>query len=399
MKKNDNITKCIVYFSYFTYINGLCNIMNYFNVLSYFKYIMYLSSYMILEKKNALLFCISHDIIMNKYIDMNIYFSSCCIILYLTYIISFIPKKRIDHLLMSNIKVGNVFMKDILHQIIPYPQRFFLFINAKKHSSIIETWVCNQILNKSNKITKHWWYQSLKLSQRESFNEIRKKIKREFKHHLDDLCVESIEEMDEIYVSANNRIENSSDTVFYNKHIDGPYYLYPFCSVYRCIYAINKNINIDTYIERTNEKFTLTTGDCLLFDFNREIHYISKNNTIHRVISFDSDTMTETTNSDTTSSDCDSDYEYGKDHHRITLKIHFITYPKYFKYFAMILKYLNIQYNKNARKLFLYTIAPKSLCEKIVAKQILFTTKATYLIEKNISFQTVFLIFCWILTI
>ena len=203
--------------------------------------------------------------------------------------------------------------------------------------------------------------------------------------------------MDEIYVSANNRLENSSDTVFYNKHIDGPYYLFPFCSVYRCIFAINTNTNIDTYIDRTNEKITLTIGDCLIFDFNREIHYISKNNTIHRFMSFDSDT--KTTNSDITSTDSDSDNEYEKDPHRITLKIHFITYPKYLKYFAMILKHLNIQYNKNARKLFLYTISPKSLCEKIVAKQILFTTKATYLIEKYVSFQTVFIFFCWILTI
>lgn len=399
MKKNDSISKCIVYFSYFMYMNGLCNIMNYFNVLSYFKYIMYLSSYLILEKKDTLLFCTSHDIIVNTYMDMNLLKSSCCVISYLICILSFIPKQRIDHLLIYNIKVGNVFLKDILHQIIPYPQRFFFVINDKKHSAIIQSWVYNQILDKSRKITKHWWYNSLKLSQKESFNEIRKKIKREFKHHLDNLCVESIEEMDEIYVSANNRIENSSDTVFYNKHIDGPYYLFPFCSVYRCIYAINKNINIDTYIDRTNEKFTLSKGDCLLFDFNREIHYISKNNTIHRVISFNSDTMTETTNSDTTSSDCDSDYEYEKDPHRITLKIHFITYPKYLKYFAMILKYLNIQYNKNARKLFLYTITPTSLCEKMVAKQILFTTKATYLIEKYISFQTIFIFFCWILTI
>lgn len=380
-------------------MNALCNVMNNFNVLSYFKYTYYITSYTILEKKDALSFIIFHDIIVNTYINLNDILIYMSISIYFAFICSFIPQQRIENLIPYMIKVGNVFTKNILHQIIPYPQRFFFVINDKKHASIIQSWVNNQILDKSSKITKHWWYHSLKLSQKESFNEIRKKIAREFKLHLDDLYVESIEEMDEIYVSANNRIENSSDTVFYNKHIDGPYYLYPFCSVYRCIYAINKNINIDTYIERTNEKFTLTNGDCLLFDFNREIHYISKNNTIHRVISFDSDTMTETTNSITTSSDSDSDYEYEKDPHRITLKMHFITYPKYFKYFAMILKYLNIQYNKNARKLFLYTISPKSLCEKIVAKQILFNTKATYLIEKYISFQTVFIFFCWILTI
>ena len=397
MKTSSNIiSKSILYTSYFFYVNGLCNIMNYLNILTGSKYIYYISSYMILEKKEALLFSISHDIFLNLYRETDLIICNLYMILYLTYIYSLIQKKTLLQVYISTINIGNVVIKNITHFFIPYPQRYIINIYDKKHLSNIESWVNNQIDNKSNKLTKHWWYSSLKVSQKDSFNIIRRRLLKAFKQKLDNLCVESIEDMDEIYVSANTRIENSSDTVFYNKHIDGPYYLFPFCSVYRCIYAVNKNINIETYIDRTNEKFTLSRGDCLIFDFNKEIHYIKKN--IQRRISFDTDTThsESDTNSDTES---DTSSEGNEDMHRITLKIHYITYPKYFKYFAMILKYLNIQYNKNARKLFLYTISPKSLYEKIIAKQILYVTKTTYLIEKHISFQTLFILFCWILII
>lgn len=372
MNQEDNISKCILYSSYFMYINALCNIMNHFNILTFSKYFYYISSFLILEKKDALLLTVSHDIIVHIYRDMNMLLNKLYILFYLSCIYVLVTHKRVDSLFVCILKIGNAFIKDSLDTIIPYPQRFVFIVNDIKHASIIETWVNDRIMNKSGKTTKHWWYNSLTLSPKDSFDEIRCKILEEFEQHLDNLGVESIEDMDEIYVSANNKIENSSDTVFYSKHIDGPYYLFPFCSVYRCIYAVNTNINISTYIDRTNEKFTLTKGDCLLFDFNREIHYISKNEIIQKTKSFDSNSI-----------------------HRITLKIHFITYPKNLRHFAMILKYLNVQYNKNARKLFLYTISPKSLYEKLVAKQILYITKATYLIEKYISFQAVTLCFLW----
>lgn len=54
-----------------------------------------------------------------------------------------------------------------------------------------------------------------------------------------------IEGMNEIYV-ASEKHKSNSDTVFYMQHIDGPWYLMPFCGAYRCILAVNENNRICT---------------------------------------------------------------------------------------------------------------------------------------------------------
>ena len=54
------------------------------------------------------------------------------------------------------------------------------------------------------------------------------------------VTVQVIEGMNEIYV-ASEKHESNSDTVFYMQHIDGPWYLMPFCGAYRCILAVNEN--------------------------------------------------------------------------------------------------------------------------------------------------------------
>jgi len=39
--------------------------------------------------------------------------------------------------------------------------------------------------------------------------------------------------MNEVYVSSPHTVKNTSDEVFYTRHIDGPYYFVPFASCFR----------------------------------------------------------------------------------------------------------------------------------------------------------------------
>ena len=49
--------------------------------------------------------------------------------------------------------------------------------------------------------------------------------------------------MNEVYVTGPSRLDQkfNSDQIFYTKHVDGPYGLIPFVSVFRCIVGMDKN--------------------------------------------------------------------------------------------------------------------------------------------------------------
>lgn len=59
-------------------------------------------------------------------------------------------------------------------------------------------------------------------------------------------CVDVIEGMNEIYVTGPVRLDetSNSDQVFYTRHVDGPWGLIPFVSVYRCIVGMDKNMMV-----------------------------------------------------------------------------------------------------------------------------------------------------------
>jgi len=59
-----------------------------------------------------------------------------------------------------------------------------------------------------------------------------------------------VEGMNEVYVTGPSR-ENekfNSDQIFYTKHVDGPWGLFPFVSVYRCIVGMDRNLTVRTVI-------------------------------------------------------------------------------------------------------------------------------------------------------
>ena len=80
---------------------------------------------------------------------------------------------------------------------------------------------------------------------------------------------------------------------------------------------------------------------------------------------------------------------------RMTLKLHYVVYPKIFYYPAIILKKLNTIYDKNARDMFVYTLQPKSLSQKTMSFFINLSTKLTYLTEQYFGITNVLLYFAF----
>ena len=87
--------------------------------------------------------------------------------------------------------------------------------------------------------------------------------------------LEILSEMNEIYISnPKNGLVNSSDKVFVNRHCDGPYYLWPFCSVYRVLIGINRNDFIITCFSEQNcsadgNEIIIDVADVVGFDYHR----------------------------------------------------------------------------------------------------------------------------------
>jgi hypothetical protein len=237
----------------------------------------------------------------------------------------------------------------------------------------IRDWVISQ--NPSNQRSTHWWYNELPYDIHKSFSTIAKcdKIYDMFNSVLgNDYRIDILDDMNEIYISApteTSKLNDTSDNIFYTRHIDGPYFYIPFASCYRLIVGLDNNEEISTVFNLIPEVHTLKKCDVVAFDFHRECHYIVKNN-----------------------------IEKKNKEMRVILKIHYCVYPYWAYYIGKLLGKLSIIYNKNFRNLFLFTLNTNSTCEKIVVKSMILTTKLVHDIEfyigyNNISF--IFIIFCF----
>jgi hypothetical protein len=164
--------------------------------------------------------------------------------------------------------------------------------------------------------------------------------------------------MNEIYVASDKHNLNS-DTVFYMEHVDGPWVLYPFCHVYRCICAMNANKQILTEFNNIPSKDLLTDGLVSGLDFNREVHRIANHPTDHNTS------------------------------HRITLKNHYLVYPKCLQSYGRYLAYLTYSYNYAARALFLSTIKTESLSSKFGAFVVLAGTKSMFILQQYLGFPNI----------
>ena len=205
--------------------------------------------------------------------------------------------------------------------------------------------------------TTHWWYNGLELPLRQTFERIANspQIFEMFRARYSDrlFAVEPLPGMNEIYVASLSH-RHSSDAVFYTEHIDGPFMVYPFASVFRCIVALNENVQIRTSFPMTPESVTLTTGDVGGFDFNREIHRIEHN----------------------------ADVENSGQ--RITLKLHYCVYPRSLTTYGRLLGYLTTQWDIAARRLFLKSLRPQRFFERLLATAILLGTRIYRLLAEYV---------------
>ena len=121
--------------------------------------------------------------------------------------------------------------------------------------------------------------------------------------------------MNEIYVACEHHDKNS-DSVFYCPHVDGLLPVWPFCHVFRGMVALNSNRQIITAFPMlsgsADGESALTDGDAVLFDYHREMHCI-QNHPEHR-------------NTDL----------------RISLKLHYVVYPRCLKVRASVDSYFTI---------------------------------------------------------
>ena len=83
-----------------------------------------------------------------------------------------------------------------------------------------------------------------------------------------------ITEMNELYFSVIGA--DGSDKVFETNHVAGPFFLLPFCNVYRSVLALKGNKSVVTRFPNTNMYINLLENDFVIFDYNREPHYIFK---------------------------------------------------------------------------------------------------------------------------
>ena len=214
----------------------------------------------------------------------------------------------------------------------------------------IRAWAMS--LNPSEDKSTHWWYADLAPGPRAAFDRCANaaEVYRMFRSLFSstNYCVDVVQGMNEVYVTGPMRKSegNNSDNIFYTRHVDGPWGLIPFVSVYRCIVGMDRNMMITTHFPLANLDVNACMGDVLAFDFNREVHYISK----------------------------DESKRADSDEFRVTLKLHYCVYPRVLAPLGWLMHWLNVQYNRAFRALFLKTIKPSSAVEHFLAWNVTFNT-------------------------
>lgn len=87
-------------------------------------------------------------------------------------------------------------------------------------------------------------------------------------------------------------------------------------------------------------------GDVLIFDYNREVHYITSDESKRSI----------------------------SDEYRVVLKLHYCVYPRILAPLGWLMSWANTRYNIAFRALFLKTINPVTLYEKFLAWNVVFFT-------------------------
>ncbi len=223
--------------------------------------------------------------------------------------------------------------------------------SMKKALSAVRDWTMAQ--NPSPTSSSHWWYGDLSGKEKEAFDactnctQITNMFRELFseRHYAMDI----VTGMNEIYVTGPARFDQvaNSDNVFYTRHVDGPLGFIPFVSVYRCIVGMDKNEMITTHFPLSGVEQNACEGDVLAFDFNREVHYITR----------------------------DDSKQAESDDFRVVLKLHYCLYPRIMYPLGKLMHFLNVKYNQLFRALFLTTINPQTTYQHFLAWNVNSNTK------------------------
>ena len=230
----------------------------------------------------------------------------------------------------------------------------------------LREWVIAQ--NPSKDRSTHIWYNKLPTDISMLFLKLATsdKIINMFKNNLSkEHNIDILNDMNEIYVTApsSTKDENTSDTIFYTKHIDGPYYLFPFASCYRLIIGLDDNSNVVTCFNMIPENKIVKKCDVVAFDFHRECHYIYNNES-----------------------------NENKDL-RVIMKVHYCVYPYWAYYFGKVLGILSIYYNKAFRNLFLFTLTTNNFYKKSLATLMVKITQTVHDLEYYIGYNNISYLF------
>lgn len=215
--------------------------------------------------------------------------------------------------------------------------------SKKQDLKTIRDWVMR--MAPTDNQSSHFWYSQLPENIKDAFHacaeapQISGMFRRLFSEQ--NYCMDIVTGMNEIYVTGPPRADqtSNSDQVFYTRHVDGPWGFIPFVSVYRCILGMDKNLMITTHFPLANLAVNACEGELIAFDFNREVHYITSDES-KRALS---------------------------DKFRVTLKLHYCVYPRVLAPLGWLMHFLNVRYNELFRVLFLKTINPTSLYEHFLA--------------------------------
>lgn len=238
--------------------------------------------------------------------------------------------------------------------------------SQKKNLKTVRKWAMKQ--NPPANKSSHWWFSDLDPEEKTAFEEmanctiIRKMFRSLFSeaHYALDI----VEGMNEIYVTGPDRFDEvkNSDNVFYTRHVDGPWGFIPFASVYRCIVGMDKNEMITTRFPLADVNCNACEGDVLAFDFNREVHYITR----------------------------DDEKAAISDDFRVVLKLHYCVYPRILAPLGWVLHFANVKYNQLFRALFLKTINPQTLYEHFLAWNVNSQTVAYDRLETLLGLRNLF---------
>lgn len=146
--------------------------------------------------------------------------------------------------------------------------------HRKKDSNDIKNYVLQENeLNKDGYST-HFWYKDLPKNIKNNLNNICENIKLQISdiYKVDPKYIITMNEMSEIAVTGSKK--SNSEKIFFQRHYDGPFLLYP-CKIDRIIIAIQGKDSTSTHFD--DNVISLKTNEGMLFDYDRSPHYITIN--------------------------------------------------------------------------------------------------------------------------